>query len=228
MSDFQLRMPSFQVPGARQPSLGNYQLQLDPELMAQFRAMAAGQPAPRLRHLFLHPNWQQMRQDELNRLLRQPPPSPQPPLVPAGAGPDEARVATAADLFSAIWGIPSVQAAVNRLLDGVQRDFSQLTTGQTALVVTQAALILGGVGTAINLQDDPPGMPLSLILGRSIPVPGVDGLSFQLLHRGGQLSLSNIAGSGVSARASGQAVDNRFRGEVMITLDLQQIISELR
>ncbi len=228
MSDFQLRTPGLRLPRATAPSLGNFQLQLNPVLAAEFRAMRAGQPTPSLRNLFLQPNWRQMRQEDLNRVLRQPPPAARAPLVPPGPVPDDPPVEVGAALLAAIWAVPTVQGAVNRLLDDVQRDFGRLSPGQTVVFATQAALILGGVATGINLQRDAPGMPLSLIVGQSIPVPGVNGLSFQILHRGGQLSLSDIGGSGVSVEGSAASVDDRFRGEITITLDLHQIIDALQ
>ncbi|MCP5085602.1 MAG: hypothetical protein GY952_02165 [Rhodobacteraceae bacterium] len=78
----------------------------------------------------------------------------------------------------------------------------------------------GGLLAAINLSRNPPEFPLNLLLNRSFPVPGVDGLTLRLEHRGGQIAWSDIGGSGVSAQAGGRSTGERFQGEVSITLDL--------
>lgn len=228
MSDFQLRPPSLQLPRATGPSLGNYQLQLQPWFIEEFRALMSRPASARLRDLMFRPDWRQIQQEEFMRRLRQAPAAPQAPLVPAGAGPAEPRPGEVPDIMGAIWRVPAVQGAVGNVLSDVERNFGRMTTGETILVVSHAALLLGGIATAINLQRNPPRMPLSLLLGRSIPVPGVDGLSFQILHRGGQVAWENLFGSGVSVSGSARAVNDRFRGEVNITFDLHRIVEELR
>jgi hypothetical protein len=70
---------------------------------------------------------------------------------------------------------------------------------------------------------------MGLIMDRDIPVPPFDGLEFRLTERGGRASYSNIAGSGVSARA-GASVDTlgRFQGEVHVMLDLARWVPVLK
>lgn len=228
MNDFQLRPPSLRLPGASSPSLGHQQLQLQPWFIAEFRSLMSGATSARLRDLMFRPDWRQIQQEEFMRRLRQPPTPPQPPLVPPGAGPAEPRAGEVSDILDAIWRVPAVQGAVGNVLSDVERNFRRMTTGETVLVVSHAALLLGGITTAINLQRNPPRMPLSLLLGRSIPVPGVDGLSFQILHRGGGIGWENLFGSGLSVSGSARAVDDRFRGEVTVTFDLHRIVDELR
>ncbi len=215
MSDFQLRTPSLQLPRASGPSLGNFALQLDPQLQAEIRALLDNAPSQRLRGLFSHPEWRRLQQAELDRILRQPPFTPTPAFTP-GAGPAQARAADVSDFLAALTAVPAVRAAMNRVLDQaltpLRRGIDDLTPAQAALLITHAVVMAGSLVTAINLQDNPPPFPLALILNRNIPVPGVDGLAVQIRHRGGGASWSDIGGSGVSVQGQAASVGGQFRG----------------
>ena len=70
---------------------------------------------------------------------------------------------------------------------------------------------------------------LGLIMNRDIPVPGVPGLKFKILERGGSVGYSNILGSGISARG-GASVSGmgQFQAEVHVGLDLARWVPLLR
>ncbi len=231
MNDFTLRYGQ-QRSG---PSLGVGQLQLDPQIEAEIHALRTRPPSPRLRNLVLRPNWSNMDPSLLappNPLLGPPTAAPA-PIVPRGRGPSTPRPGEVSDVLRAVWGIPSVQQAANRVLDQAgqraQRDWNRLNTGQQVALVSQGALIAGGALAGAMSNPDSREFLLNLVMDRDIPVPGVDGLKFRIVERGGQASYSNIGGSGVSARAGG-SVDNlgRFQGEVMVTLDLTRWVPALR
>lgn len=231
MNDFQLQTPSLQLPRASRPSLGNYSLQLDPQLQADIRALLDNPPGPRLRGAFTDPNWFLFQQSQLDRILQQPPSTPTPAFTP-GAGPAQARAADVSDLMRALMRVPAVRQGMNNVLDRAVGPLRQaagnMTGAQTAILVTHAILMGGSLVTAINLQNSPPPFPLSLILNRDFPVPGVDGLNVQIRHRGGGVNWSNIGGSGVSVRGGASGTGGQFQGDFFITLDVQQWVPLLR
>ena len=236
MGDLRLRQPTLRFGQQRSgPSLGVGQLRLDPQIEAEIRALRSGPPSPRLRHLVLRPNWARMDcawLDQRIATLHIPPAAPA-PLVPRGRGPATPRPGEVSDLLRAVWGIPTVQNGVNRVLDQAahraQRDWNRLSTGQQIALVTQGALIAGGALAGAMSNPESRAFLLNLIIDQDIPVPGVDGLQFRILERGGQASFSNIGGSGISARAGGSIGNlGEFQGEVRLTLDLTRWVPILR
>lgn len=231
MNDFTLR---YGQPRSG-PTLGAGELRLDPQIEAEIRALRSAPPSLRLRELVLHPNWAGMNcawLDQRTASLRMRP-AASAPLVPRGRGPATPRPGDVSDLLRAVWGIPSVQQAANRLLDQAaeraQRDWSRLNTGERVALVTQGALIAGGALAGSMSNPDSRAFLLNLIIDRDIPVPGVDGLQLRVLQRGGQASLSNIGGTGISARAGGSVGESgRFQGEIRLTLDLTRWVPALR
>lgn len=231
MSEFQLRTPSLRLPRASRPSLGNFQLQLDPQFAAEIRGLSTSAPSQRLRGFFQRPDWRRLRQMELDRLLRQPPMTPTPAFTP-GAGPSTARAADFGDFMGALMAVPAIRTGMNRVLDlalqPLRRAASNMSGAETALLITHAVVMGGALVTVVNLQDSPPPFPLDLVLNRNIPVPVVDGLSVQLRHRGGGASWSDIGGSGVSVRGGAQSAGGNFQGDFFITLDVTSWVPELR
>lgn len=231
MSDFTLRYGG----PRRGPSLGVGQLQLDPRIEAEIRALRTGPPSPTLRNQVLRPNWTNIDPSLLTRPnpALGPPPSAQAPLVPRGRGPATPRPGELSDVLRAIWGIPTVQQAANRALDQAaaraQRDWDRLSTGGRVALISQAGIIAGGALAGAMSNRDSREFLLNMIMNRDIPVPGVDGLQFRLVERGGRASYGNIGGSGVSAQA-GASVDDlgRFQGEVQVTLDIAKWVPALR
>ncbi len=162
------------------------QLRLDPEIQAQIAAMRMMQELlnpDQIRSSFLH--------IDFNTLLTTPPsprltgaPTPAPaPLVPRGAGPSTPRPGKPGDIMRAILAVPAVNTALTRLRtqaeDRVRRDWRRLSTGERVLLVTQTALIGGAALAGVLSDPEARQFVLGQIENRTIPVPGVPGLTFQ-------------------------------------------------
>lgn len=206
-------------------SLGNFQLRLDPEIQREIQALQSAPPTPRLRNLFLRPNWRLFRQDELTRMLAEPPtPSPA-PFVPRGRGPSTPRAAEVGDLMSAIWAIPAVQQASNQLLNRLAQQARQgwrgMSGGERALVISWAGLISGSALAAALQNRESRQQLLNFVAGRNIPVPGLDGLSFKLRERGAGAAWSDIGGSGVTVRGGGGVSESgRAQYDFAVSIDV--------
>jgi hypothetical protein len=113
------------------------------------------------------------------------PPAPAPaPAVPAGKGPDKPRPASPGDIAKAIMAVPAIDQAIGRLrtdaTERVTRDWSRLNTGERAGVVTSLAVI--GLGTIGGIASDPEAREFALaqLNGRPIPVPGLNWMHVEL------------------------------------------------
>ena len=214
-------------------SLGDFRLQLDPEIEAQMRLAAAGQAAPRLRQFFVSPDWSSFGQSQLDAMLRTAPATPAP--APA-AGPATPRPGQIGDLMGAIWRLQAVQQAADRLRADTERtlrsEWEGASDGERALMITAAATFAGTSLTAILANQPTRELALDFIDGRNLPVPGVPGFTVQLRGRGrgAGAGLSNIAGSGVSVRGGAAATTDGsgVNWDVGVTLDLTRIVPQLR
>jgi len=180
---------------------GQFQLRVDPEIQAQIRAMqfvrgqlslenlelgisqiggsvpAAGQTAtppdlsPEAAARTVVPN--SPRPDPFSV----PSLPPHQPLVPAGRGPETPRPAAVGDILRATLRIPAVQTGITRLREQaserVRRDWSRLSGGEQALVITQGIIMGAGALTGIALSPDARQFALDQIQGRDIPIPGL-------------------------------------------------------
>ncbi len=172
----------------RWPGLGGptLRLQLDPAIEAQIQAsryLDAALAPERIRNGLL--------QLDLSLVLAAPRPAwltaptlPAPaPVVPRGEGPSTPRAASPGDVLRAVTRIPAVDSALTTLRtsasDRVRRDWSLLSTGERALVITQTAVIGGGALAAVLSSPEGRGFALELVQNRDLPVPGVPGLTFQ-------------------------------------------------
>jgi hypothetical protein len=175
--------PTFLPPNMFQSS---YSLTLDPEIQAQARAamyLNSVLSPDSVRLGLLDLDW--------DSILGTPPPLwltapalPAPaPLVPRGAGPSEPRAATPGDLFGAVMRIPAVDSALTTLrTDAESRlraDWEALSTGERVLVVSHTAIVGGTALAAVLAHEETRDFALGLIQDRSLPVPGVTGLTFQ-------------------------------------------------
>ncbi|MEM1298686.1 MAG: hypothetical protein AAGH68_05340 [Pseudomonadota bacterium] len=223
MSDFQLTEPTLRLPRATRPSLGNFQLLLDPELMEDLRALRTGPPNLRLSRRILMPDWSRMRAEDLNRALRTP------PATTSGLGaipcptptPEDMDAATAA--LTAFTRTPFYQGTAGVWLGNLARDlgrqYNSLSTGEQVLLITHSAVIAGGLIAAINLSSEPPGPPLDLILNREFEFPDFWGATFELRHHGASFGMGNIADTGLGLNLAGDAVDGQFEGSVEASLN---------
>lgn len=164
------------------------QLTLDPDIMAQMRAIEALQGA--LTPAALRPSLLQLPDDYL------PPPGPMdapatpqsPPLVPAGNGPAQPRAASGGDLLKGVMAIPTIDTAITNLrtraVDQVRRDWSSLSGGGQAAVVTSLTLIGGSAIAGAMTDPDARQFALNQLNGRVISVPGLSGLGVELNTEG--------------------------------------------
>jgi hypothetical protein len=202
----------------------DYQLHLDPAVEAEINALLLG-PNPRLRSLVLFPNWLALQPTTLDQILRAPPPHASGPIMPRGEYHGTPRAADVGDLMQAIWAVPAVQGAATRLLDQVSHDaehqWRSLSTGQQALVISSAGLILGGSLAGLLSNNQARQGAFQFLLNKDIPVPGVSGLSVRMLPRGASATYQNIAGSGVTVSAGAQAGGGLpTQVQAMVTLDV--------
>ncbi|ANM31008.1 hypothetical protein ABI59_17660 [Acidobacteria bacterium Mor1] len=174
-------------PGMSEPrlNLGNFRLQLDPDIESEIRRLQGGVPSIVLRNRLMNPSWRLFQPSQMD-WLQMPPPTASTPSVPRGAGPATPRPGQVGDLLGAVWRLPAVQQASSRLLDEVQRQarrgWNRSSPGERGLIVTQAILLGGGALAGVMSNDPARTFVLDFIDGRDIPVPGVSGLSVQLRH----------------------------------------------
>ncbi len=179
MSDFNLQWRPQRL------SLGDFQLRLDPDIAADIRRLQFESASARLRSLILNPDWSSLQQSDLELMLRQAPASPQ-PAVPRGRGPQTPRAGEVGDVLKAVWKIPAVNNAANRVLDDIarqlRRGWNQSSTGERVLLVSHTITLGGGALTAVFTNRQTRVGILDFLSGKDIPVPKVDGLTFQIRH----------------------------------------------
>jgi len=202
--------------GYRPPLIPVPELQLDPKIVAMLQQIEAEVEARRTIQLWLKPEWRSAEQDLGRLILSMPPPSPAPPFAPQGAGPDTPRPGQISDVVRGLWALPIVQQKVDaaysefhRQLSVAKRDWGKASTGEKFGIITLSGVIVGASGIAIMIPLELRTKILGMAEGKDIPVPGVEGLSFQIRKRGGQvtvpttipgLSVQAGAGSGVGGR----------------------------
>lgn len=219
---------------SNRPNLGDYRLQLDPELAAEIQALQSGPPSPRLRNLVLFPDWMALEPMTLDRILRTPSPTTASrPLVPRGEFKGPPRAAEVGDLMKAIWAVPVVQDTTTRLLDQVsnraRREWRSASTGDQVLIVGSAATIAGGSLAGILSNNQARTAAFNVVVDKDIPVPGVDGMSVRLRPRGAAATYRNIGGSGVTVSGGAQAGGGGpTQVEVTVTLDVTRYLRGLR
>lgn len=211
------------------------QLHLDPEITRMIQEIEARMAARQMVNLFLQPNWQLMT-PLWQTWLTQPNLAPQRPstmqYVP-GAGPATPRAGEIGDVTSALYKLPAVQQVVLRAHDEglrqlrVLREWDRGSTADRAVMVTMSSLVLGSSLTIILANQQTRSMAFDLIKGRDIPIPLVQGLSFQVLDRGGAvttpLGIPGLTGSG---RLQFPTVRPDF--EVTVTFDVMEFIRSQR
>ncbi|MEW8027404.1 MAG: hypothetical protein AB2806_06640 [Candidatus Thiodiazotropha sp.] len=213
-------------------NLGNYQLRLDPEIEAQMRA---GSLPPRIQRLILQPNWRSFDRNLLNFMLLQAPATTPSPRQPA-PGPAAPRPGQVGDVMRAVWLLPAVQQAANRLLQDsrrrLRREWNQGGVGDQVMMVTAAVTVAGTSLTALLVNPQTRDLVLDFVNGRDLPVPGIRGLTIQMRGRGrgAGLRMRNIGGTGLSIRggASHSAATGNVDWDVGMTLDLTQLVPALR
>lgn len=233
MGDFQL---SYRP---RQIRLLDQQLTLDPEIIRMMGEIEAQMAARRIISDMLRPNWNLVLPDFQSILNSAPsdlfkaPPSPPTSVwsAPRGAGPATPRAGELSDITGAVYKLPIVQGLVERAHDEgfrqlrlLRNDWSNASTGERITMVTMATVVAGAFITPIVANQETRDLAFGLIKGRDIPVPGVNGLSFKILDRGGAittpLGLPGLTG-GARLQFPNSASPNY---EVNINFDLMEFV----
>ncbi len=205
-------------------------LQLDPQIVAQIRALAETGSAPRLRQLWLTPNWSQLSQmPSAARILASPPPRTSGPLVPRGRGPATPRAAELSDLMQAIWAVPAVRQAATRTMDEMtsqlRRGWDRSSTADRALMISHGGLLVGTALGPLLAHSEHRQTLLNLIDGTDVPIPGYPGASVRVGRRGGGATLPVPGARSVVASGSVERADSgRTNWEVMIRVDVASLM----
>jgi hypothetical protein len=181
------------------------QLTLDPDIVAMMGEIEAQMAARRILLEMQRPNWNLLLPDFQSlvntapapNIFRTPTPSSPPSIwaSPQGAGPATPRAGELSDVTGAVYQLPAVQRVVGLIHDEGHRQLSLFrsewngsSTGNRIAMVTMGAVFAGALITPIIANQQTRDLAFGLIKGHDIPVPGVDGLSFQILDRGGAVT----------------------------------------
>ena len=162
----------------------NTELKLDPKIQLQMRAIEAKLNSEKIGYeLSVVPNPQTFANMRLQQSLlgyKQKDKSP----FKRGKGPVKPRKADTSDLLKAIMKIPAIKNAIERTkgkaVGNLKRDWKNLSGGGKALLISEAVVIGSGVLAGVLANSDAKRSALEFIEGKTIPVPGVDGLNLQI------------------------------------------------
>ena len=189
------------------------ELHLDPDIVRMIQEIEGRMAARQLITQWLRPNWQLLA-PTWQSMLTQPnlfPATPQRPSTPQyvpGAGPATPRAGELSDITHAVYQLPAVQRLVSQAHDEglrqlrlLRTEWDSSTPADRAVAITMTTLVVGSSITIIVANQQTRQMAFDLIKGRDIPIPGVDGLSFQILERGGSVTTPlGVPGLSGSAR----------------------------
>jgi hypothetical protein len=231
--DFGYRPPRFR--------LMNDQLHLDPEITRIIQDIEARMAARQMVNQFLQPNWQLLMPTWQSIVVRPNaltfPSAPQTPAMDyvPGQGPATVRAGELGDVTGAIYRLPAVQRLVLQAHDEgmhqlriLRGEWERATPTDRAVMVTMTGIVVGSSLTIIFANQPTRDMAFNLVKGHDIPIPGVDGLSFQILDRGGSITAPlGVPGLSGSARLQFPSAA-RTDYEVTITFDVMEFIRSQR
>jgi hypothetical protein len=205
------------------------ELHLDPDIQRMALELETQMASRQVVGLWLRPDftlpaWQ--------NIMSQPLPRPAEPLFTPGAGPSTPRPGDFSDVTDAIFQLPPVQSLVERAHDEglrqlrlLRAEWRRAKPGERAVMVTTSGIVVGS-SIGIILANQPTRQAaFDLIKGRNIPVPGVDGLSFQILDHGGSVTAPlGIPGLSGTARLQFPGGPRDPDYEAMIKLDLLELL----
>ena len=226
--------------GYRRPPIRLFegQLHLDPDIVAMMQGLEARMQAGQILAQMRRPDWslalptfQAMarRRD----ILATPPPAAgtAPAPYPDAAGPAVSRPGEVSDVTGAVWQLHVVQRVAGQAHDEAFRqlrllrlEWDRAPTPQRVIAITMTALVAGAMIAPIVANQSTRDFAFGLIKGHDIPVPGVDGLSFQLLDRGGALTVP-LGVPGLSAGGRLQFPNSAPASfDVNVTLDVMALL----
>lgn len=215
-------------------------LTLDPEIVRMMAEIEAQMTARRIISEMLQPNWSLVLPDFQSIINTAPPnifanPAPPPASsvwsAPQGQGPATPRAGELSDVTGAIYKLPAVQRLVGQAHDeGLRQlrilrgEWGSASTGQRITMVTMTAVVAGAFITPIIANQQTRDLAFGLIKDKDIPIPGVNGLSFKLLDRGGGVTVP-LGVPGLSGNARLQFPNSAAPDyEVNINFDVMEFI----
>lgn len=204
------------------------ELHLDPDIQRMARELETRMASRQMVQLWLRPDftlptWQ--------TIMSEPLPSPEKPLFTPGAGPSTPRPADFSDVTDAIYKLPPVQGLVGQAHDEglrqlrlLRSEWNRASPGERTVMVTMSSIVVGS-SIGIILANQPTRQAaFDLIKGRDIPIPGVDGLSFQILDQGGSITVPLGHGLSGSARLQFPGAPSDPDYSVMVNLDVRELL----
>jgi len=215
------------------------QLTLDPDIVRMMAEIETQMAARRFLQDMLRPNWSLVLPDfqsivsspQPNIFSTPAPPSGTPIPYPNAVGPVTPRAGELSDVTGAFYQLAFVQRLVTqahdegmRQLGVARREWNIAPTGQRIVMVTMATVFAGALITPIVANQQTRDLAFGLIKGRDIPVPGVDGLSFQILDRGGAVT-TPLGVPGLSGHARLQFPNSAAPSyEVGVSFDVMEFV----
>jgi len=215
-------------------------LTLDPAIIAMMAKLEADMVTRRILADMLQPNWRFLLPD-FQSMLSSPPtnlftlPSP-PPGVPVpypnmSGAVTPPRAGELSKVAGAIYKLPPVQGLLARALDEglrqvrvLKREWETAPVSEKVVMVTMTTLVVGGLITPIVANQKTRDLAFGFIKGRELSVPGVDGLSFTILDRGGAIT-APLGIHGLSGSARLQLPNSAAPSyEATITFDVMEFI----
>lgn len=228
--------------GYRRPRfhLLDEQLHLDPDVTRMIQEIEARMAARQFVDRFLQPDWQllmptwQSIMARPNALARAPQDASGLEYTP-GAGPATPHAGELGDVTRAIYRLPAVQRLVLQAHDEglhqlrvLRGEWERATPADRAVMVTMTTLVVGSSVAIILANRETRTMAFDLVKGHDIPIPGVDGLSFQILDRGASVTAPlGVPGLSGSARLQ-LPTSARPDYEVTVTFDVMEFLRSQR
>lgn len=211
-------------------------LTLDPEIVEMMGEIEAQMNARRIIAEMMNPNWH-LSLPTFQSMLLSPPnifatPLPNPGMpIPRGAGPALPRAGELSDIASAVYKIPAVQGLLARAHDEglsqvrlLRREWDTASNPNRVAMISMATVFTGALIAPIIANQQTRDMAFGLIKGRDIPVPGISGLSFQILDSGGALN-APLGIPGLSGKARLQLPNSAAPSyEATITFDVMEFV----
>ncbi len=214
-------------------------LTLDPQIISMIQEIEAHMVARRILADMMRPNWnlilptfQSILSTPQPNIFAMPvPPAGIPAPYPNAAGPVVPRAVELSDIAGAIYQLPAVQGLLTRAHDEGLRQVRLLRTewerapvSERIVMVTMTAAFAGALITPVIANQPTRDLAFGLIKGHDIPIPGVGGLSFQILDAGGSIT-APLGIPGLSGRARLQLPNSAAPSyEATITFDVMAFL----
>ena len=215
-------------------------LTLDPDIIAMMSKLEAEMATRRILADMLQPKWRLVLPSFQSMLSSPPPglfttpapppgvPTPYPNLSGSATPP---RAGELSDVTGAIYKLPAVQRLVTQAHDEglrqvrvLKREWETAPVSEKVVMVTMTTLVVGAFITPIVANQKTRDLAFGFIKGRDLSVPGVDGLSFKILDRGGAIT-APLGVPGLSGSARLQLPNSNAPSyEATITFDVMEFI----